>query len=64
MICPKCGSEMRIRNGTFGFFYGCIRYPKCRKTLPYPNVTKNPLLTILKLKIGKYTYFLVRKTDE
>ena len=34
-ICPKCNSELILRNGKNGKFYGCSRYPKCRFTKPY-----------------------------
>ena len=30
--CPKCGSKMFLRNGRFGKFYGCSRYPMCKGT--------------------------------
>ncbi len=30
--CPDCGSDMRLRTGRFGRFYGCSRYPACRGT--------------------------------
>jgi len=30
--CPKCGSRLVRRNGRFGPFLGCPRYPKCRYT--------------------------------
>ena len=30
--CPKCGNQMRLRNGKYGEFYGCSTYPKCRGT--------------------------------
>lgn len=29
-ICPKCGSELVIRNGRFGKFTACSNYPKCK----------------------------------
>ncbi len=29
IMCPKCGSSMRLHSGVFGRFYGCIRFPKC-----------------------------------
>ena len=32
-ICHKCGSEMEIREGKFGRFYGCTNYPDCKTTL-------------------------------
>jgi len=30
--CPKCGSELKERDGKFGKFYGCTNYPKCKYT--------------------------------
>lgn len=27
--CPFCGSELVIRNGKYGQFWGCSMYPKC-----------------------------------
>lgn len=30
--CEKCGSQMVLRKGTKGEFYGCSSYPKCRNT--------------------------------
>ncbi len=30
--CPRCGGELRLRNGKFGAFYGCSNYPKCKYT--------------------------------
>jgi restriction system protein len=29
-ICPKCGSEIVLRSGNRGEFYGCSSFPKCR----------------------------------
>jgi len=34
MDCPLCGSPMRARNGRYGPFYGCTRYPACCGTRP------------------------------
>jgi DNA topoisomerase-1 len=31
--CPECGNAMRIREGRYGSFYGCTRYPECRGTV-------------------------------
>lgn len=31
-VCPKCGGELRRRNGRFGEFFGCSNYPECRFT--------------------------------
>ncbi|MEK4131125.1 NERD domain-containing protein [Solibacillus sp. FSL W8-0474] len=30
--CPKCGSNLVLRNGKYGSFYGCNGFPKCRYT--------------------------------
>lgn len=30
MICPKCGNELVERNGKYGKFIGCSKFPKCR----------------------------------
>ncbi|MGN4128016.1 restriction endonuclease [Lysinibacillus sphaericus] len=32
--CPVCSSEMIIRQGKHGGFYGCSNFPICRGTLP------------------------------
>jgi len=32
--CPKCGSDLVIRLGRFGKFYGCSNFPKCKHTEP------------------------------
>jgi ssDNA-binding Zn-finger/Zn-ribbon topoisomerase 1 len=33
-VCPVCGSPMVRRNGPFGEFFGCSKYPECRGTRP------------------------------
>ncbi len=30
--CPKCGSELKIRESDYGKFYGCSAYPNCKYT--------------------------------
>ncbi len=35
--CPSCGSEMVLRHGRHGEFYGCSRFPYCRGTRPYDS---------------------------
>ena len=32
MVCPKCGSPLKVRNGKFGQFLGCSNYPECTYT--------------------------------
>ncbi|WP_096154044.1 MULTISPECIES: NERD domain-containing protein [Bacillus] len=29
-ICPRCGEELKLRNGKYGKFKGCNNFPKCR----------------------------------
>ncbi len=29
-ICPRCGGKLVKRNGIYGAFMGCSRYPKCK----------------------------------
>lgn len=31
-LCPLCGSELVLRKGRFGMFYGCSGFPGCRYT--------------------------------
>ena len=35
ITCPRCNSEMVLRNGRRGKFYGCPRFPYCRGTRDY-----------------------------
>lgn len=32
-VCPYCKTELVLRHGKFGDFYGCTNYPKCKYTL-------------------------------
>ena len=36
MICPKCGAEMKQRNGKNGPFWGCSNYPDCKGIVNIP----------------------------
>ncbi len=31
-VCPKCGSHLILRDGQFGEFLACPRFPECRYT--------------------------------
>lgn len=35
--CDECGAWMVVREGEFGKFYGCSRYPKCKNTKSLEN---------------------------
>jgi len=32
VLCPQCNAPMKQRNGKYGAFWGCTRYPECRGT--------------------------------
>lgn len=31
-FCPECGAPLKIVNGKYGEFYGCMNYPRCNYT--------------------------------
>ncbi|HOL22421.1 MAG TPA: topoisomerase DNA-binding C4 zinc finger domain-containing protein [bacterium] len=33
--CPKCGSSMVLKDGIYGKFYSCSRFPRCKGTRSY-----------------------------
>jgi len=33
-LCPDCAVTMRYIDGAMGAFWGCMRYPRCKRTLP------------------------------
>jgi hypothetical protein len=35
LICPRCNSELKLREGKYGKFYGCLNYPYCKFTMKY-----------------------------
>lgn len=41
-LCPKCGSPMTVRNGRFGRFLACTRYPECKGATPLKLGVKCP----------------------
>ena len=44
LICPRCDSDLVVRKGRYGKFYGCSSYPKCRFTMPYKKKWINLLM--------------------
>ena len=32
MKCEKCGGDIVLRQGRYGSFYACVRYPECKYT--------------------------------
>lgn len=37
--CVKCKSDMVVRNGKYGIFLGCSKYPKCKSIVNIPKKT-------------------------
>jgi hypothetical protein len=37
--CPRCGSQMVLRIGKRGQFFGCSRFPYCRGTRDYQELS-------------------------
>ena len=33
--CPKCGADLKVKSGKYGYFVGCSGYPECKHTEPY-----------------------------
>ena len=33
-VCPECGSELTVKHGKAGSFFGCASYPNCQYTRP------------------------------
>lgn len=33
VACPTCGLPMEMRDGKYGYFWGCTGFPLCEKTL-------------------------------
>lgn len=40
MACPDCGFSMSIKEGRYGYFWGCQGYPGCEKTISIKNSLK------------------------
>ncbi|MHA1192625.1 MAG: topoisomerase DNA-binding C4 zinc finger domain-containing protein [Promethearchaeota archaeon] len=59
--CPKCESTFQLRQGPYGTFLGCRRYPSCKYTfnIQDPDKIYCPLCeSIMVKRTGKYGLFL------
>ncbi len=67
--CPNCGEMMVIKNGRFGKFLACPRYPECKTTKPITEDINVPCplcgakLLKKKSKSGYYYYGCERNPD-
>ncbi|MFP4514706.1 MAG: type I DNA topoisomerase [Parcubacteria group bacterium] len=52
--CEKCGSEMTVKKGKYGYFKGCSNYPKCKniKNIKQPGDNTEDI-TCTKCEKGK-----------
>ena len=32
-LCQSCNVKMELKHGSYGWFWGCTRYPKCSRTM-------------------------------
>lgn len=39
--CPYCGCDTILKNGRYGEFYGCIRYPHCTGSRNFKGIEMN-----------------------
>jgi len=39
--CEKCGADMAVRKGRFGYFLGCTGYPKCKNIVSIDGKSNN-----------------------
>jgi DNA topoisomerase-1 len=50
--CSECGSEMKLKQGRYGMFWGCTNYPECKNTeklikdtgIPCPKCEKGTIV--------------------
>ena len=56
VICDKCGATMVYKNGRFGRFLACPRFPECRNTMP--------ILKPIGVKCPKCSGELLEKTSK
>lgn len=40
--CPWCGSKLLIKDGKYGIFLGCIKFPRCRYTFDLQQLVLCP----------------------
>jgi Topoisomerase DNA binding C4 zinc finger. len=41
VACPECGMPMKIKEGQYGFFWGCEGYPQCQETFQIENLIED-----------------------
>ncbi|MBI5494141.1 MAG: type I DNA topoisomerase [Deltaproteobacteria bacterium] len=44
--CPRCSSPMVVKNGRFGRFVACSRYPECKTTKPFSTGVPCPTCSV------------------
>ena len=52
--CPYCGKKLIKRDGQYGEFYGCSRFPRCKFTINVNEISNlKPKTTFIKIKIRR-----------
>lgn len=41
--CPKCGENMILKHGKFGFYLACINYPQCKSSMQCEVIDGKPV---------------------
>jgi len=49
--CPKCGENMIVRRSRFGFFAGCITFPKCNAVIGINMIEGKPVVKTEQYKL-------------
>ena len=40
VACPECGMPMKIKEGRYGYFWGCEGYPQCENTFQVEDLVE------------------------
>lgn len=54
-LCPKCGNKMVEKNGPYGNFWGCTKFPNCKGSIPFKS---NSIIQKNKELIEIISYYL------
>ncbi len=58
-ICPKCGAAMVIREGKYGKFLSCSKYPECKQIIPLDKNGNKKVVVVTQEKCDKCGKFMV-----
>lgn len=72
MKCSKCGNDMLLKEGKYGLFWGCSKFPKCNSTKRHDKILENNGIEINDFVTyiiagendNKYTYQIIKDDIE